>query len=229
MLDLINFEFRYDFKNRLLLCLINNYYSKHYENNKNCKILFISQDKSKLMQNYSTIYELIKNFNVNDIYTLKKFYQGKFREKKNIFTNLKEKEVNYKTLLEGIKNEYKENKSIYFNRFADSTGVKDSINVIFSTGFSMNSIKNKYLIKDIFILDNLSKYRLQNNYDNIFIGGIKQCIVSYKNVQSIGNTIFNKNRKIILNLYVNDDMEVIDYIESELINSFRDEVEDEDD
>lgn len=137
--------------------------------------------------------------------------------------------MNYKTLLEGIKNEYKENKSIYFNRFADSTGVKDSINVIFSTGFSMNSIKNKYLIKDIFILDNLSKYRLQNKYDNNFIGGIQQCVVSYKNVQNIGNTIFNKNRKIILNLYVNDDMEVIDYIESELINSFRDEVEDEDD
>ena len=93
----------------------------------------------------------------------------------------------------------------------------------------MNSIKNKYLIKDIFILDNLSKYRLQNKYDTNFIGGIQQCVVSYKNVQSIGNTIFNKNRKIILNLYVNDDMEVIDYIESELINSFRDEVEDEDD
>ena len=137
--------------------------------------------------------------------------------------------MNYKTLLDDVKNEYKENKSIYFNRFADSTSVKDSINVIFSTSFSMSSIKNKYLIKDIFILDNLSKYRLQNNYDNIFIGGIQQCVVSYKNVQSIGNTIFNKNRKIILNLYVNDDMDVIDYIESELINSFRDEVEDEDD
>ena len=137
--------------------------------------------------------------------------------------------MNYKTLLDDVKNEYKENKSIYFNRFADSTSVKDSINVIFSTSFSMSSIKNKYLIKDIFILDNLSKYRLQNKYDNNFIGGIQQCIVSYKNVQSIGNTIFNKNRKIILNLYVNDDMEVIDYIESELINSFRDEVEDEDD
>lgn len=223
MLDLINYEFRYDFKYRLLLCFINNYYSKHYENNKNCKILFISQEKSKLIQNYSIIYKMVKEFSIDDIYTLKKFYQGKYNEKVNIFTKLKNNNISFNTLLEGIKKEYKENKSIYFNRLTDSMSVKDNINVIFTTNFSMCNISNMYLVKDIFILDILTKYKLDNNYDTNFISGIKMCLKDYKKVKDIGNNIYNKGKNIILNLYFNDDMEIVDFIENELITCLRNE------
>ena len=225
LLDLVNYEIRYDFKNRLLLCLINNYYSRHYENNKNCKIVFISKYKSVLIEKYSIIYDMIKNFNVSDIYTLKKFYQGKFNEEKNVFTYLKEKDINYKTLIENIKNEYKENKSIYFNRLNDSKSIKENINIIFSTNFSMTDMSNKYLIKDIFMLDNLTKYTLEGSYDKSFIEGIYWLLKEYKKVQDIGNNLFNRNKRLVLNFYTNDNMDVVDYIDSELSTFIRDEEE----
>ena len=87
----------------------------------------------------------------------------------------------------------------------------------------MCNISNIYLVKDIFILDILTKYKLDNNYDTNFISGIKMCLKDYKKVKDIGNNIYNKGKNIILNLYFNDDMEIVDFIENELITCLRNE------
>lgn len=194
MYDLINYECRYDFKNRLLLCLINNYYSKKYENNPNCKILFISQYEAKLMQDYSNIYEMIKNYSISDIYTLKKFYNKRFKNEDNIFYKLEKSKISFNELLKNVKREYTEQKSIYFDRLY-STNIKDEKNMIFTTNFSMINIYNKYLIKDLFLLDILNKYSLNGNYDKSFIGAIQECLKEYNKVFCIGKSLFNKKKK----------------------------------
>lgn len=226
MYDLINYECRYDFKNRLLLCLINNYYSKKYENNQNCKIVFISQDRARLMQEYSNIYEMINNYKVSDIYTLKKFYSKRFKDENNIFFKLEESKINFNVLLKNIKKEYAEHKSIYFDRL-DSTNIKNETNIVFTTNFSMNNIYNKYLIKDLFLLDILNKYSLDGNYDKSFIGAIQECLKEYNKVFCIGKSLFNQNKRMHLNIYISGSIEIADYIDSELDKDFRNEGDDD--
>lgn len=227
MYDLINYECGYDLKNRLLLCLINNYYSRKYENNQNCKIVFISQDKAKLMQQYSNIYEMIKNYKVSDIYALKKFYNKRFKDEDDIFRKLEESKINVNVLLKKIQKEYTEHKSIYFDRL-DSSNIKDEINIVFTTNFSMNNIYNKYLIKDVFLLDILNKYGfLDSNYDKSFIGAIQECVKEYNKVFQIGKTLFNQKKRINLNIYLSGSIEVADYIDNELDKFFRDEGDDD--
>lgn len=226
MYDLINYECGYDFKNRLLLCLINNYYSKKYENNPNCKIVFISRDKAYLMQEYSSVYEMINNYKVSDIYTLKKFYRERFKDENNIFYKLKDKKINFNVLLKNIKKEYIEQKSIYFDRL-DSTNIKNNINIIFTTNFQMNNIYNKYLIKDIVLVDILHKCYLEGSYDKSFIGAIQECLKEYKKAFRIGKSLFNQDKRIHLNIYINGTIDVADYIDSELDNFFRDEGDDD--
>lgn len=226
MYDLINYERRYDFKNRLLLCLINNYYFKKYENNPNCKILFISQDKAELMQDYSNIYEMIKKYSISDIYTLKKFYNKRFKNEDNIFYKLEKSKISFNALLKNVKREYTEHKSIYFDGVYN-TNIKNEINIVFTTNFSMNNIYNKYLIKDLFLLDVLNKYSLNGNYDKSFIGAIQECLKEYNKVFCIGKSLFNQNKRMHLNIYIISSIEIADYIDSELDKDFRNEGDDD--
>ena len=148
------------------------------------------------------------------------------KETINIFTKLKEKNVSFKSLINNIKKEYKENNSVYFSRLTDNKAISNDKNIVFSTNFSMCNISNMYLVKDIFILDNITKYDLDNNYDTSFIKGIKLCLKEYDRVRDIGDNFYKSGKNMFLNLYVNDDMEIIDFIESELINCLRDEDDD---
>ena len=179
------------------------------------------------MQQYSNIYEMIKNYKVSDIYALKKFYNKRYKDEDDIFRKLEESKINFNVLLKKIQKEYIERKSIYFDRL-DSSNIKDEINIVFTTNFSMNNIYNKYLIKDLFLLDILNKYGfLDSNYDKSFIGAVHECLKEYNKVFNIGKNLFNQKKRIHLNIYLSGSIEVADYIDSELDKYFRDEGDDD--
>ena len=91
----------------------------------------------------------------------------------------------------------------------------------------MNNIYNKYLIKDLFLLDILNKYSLNGNYDKSFIGAIQECLKEYNKVFCIGKSLFNKNKRMHLNIYISGSIEIADYIDSELDKDFRNEGDDD--
>jgi len=91
----------------------------------------------------------------------------------------------------------------------------------------MNNIYNKYLIKDIVLVDILHKCNLEGSYDKSFIGAIQECLKEYKKVFRIGKSLFNQDKRIHLNIYINGTIDVADYIDSELGKDFRNEGDDD--
>ena len=108
-----NLIYDYNFKYRLLICTMQNYYRKHYAANQfNAKILILGPNKRELMTLYDYIIEVIRHFTKEDIITLKMFIH-RDKELKKLFDRLIMKGIDFQELLNGIKKEYVESKTVF--------------------------------------------------------------------------------------------------------------------
>lgn len=145
---------RFNYKYRLLYCLMLNYYRNNYADNKfKGKILVICSCKKELIKNYDKIYFTIKRFKSQDIETLKKFISEYDFQLKKLFDKLDNKNISYEKIIRDLKKEYIQSKSTYKQYWGKESYnvLPEDKNIIFMEQCSVENIYNKYLVRDIFI------------------------------------------------------------------------------
>ena len=160
---------RWSYKYRLLYCLMINYYRNHYADNKfKGKILVIGTCRKELIKNYDKLYYTIKKYRKEDILTLKKFICFYDNQLQLLFEKIDDKDISYEKVINDIKNEYIDSKSIYrklkYNR--DNTKLPQDKNIIFIELNDVDNILEKHLIRDMFIPENFSLEDNNNNNAN---------------------------------------------------------------
>ena len=145
---------RFTSKYRLLYCLLLNYYRSYYANNKfKSKILVLGKDKKELMECYDEIYSTIREFKVEDLFTLRKFISWTDKQLKQLFANLDNEGISFAKIIEDIKSEYIPSKSEYkkYKVGESEWSLKPNKNLAFIETSDATNITNKHLVREIFI------------------------------------------------------------------------------
>lgn len=160
---------RFSYKYRLLYCLMINCYRNYYADNKfNGKILVIGTCRKELIKNYDKLYYTIQKYRKEDIVTLKKFICFYDKQLKLLFDKIDDKNISYEQIINDIKREYITNRGIYqkFQYSYGKTKIPKDKNIIFMELSDIGNVYDKYLIRDMFIPEEFSFGKENNNKVN---------------------------------------------------------------
>lgn len=222
-----------NFKYRLLLCLLNNYYLNHFAKNKiNSKIVVSASDESKLMKDYEIIFSIINDLKTEDLVTLRKFMPKHQIEVIKIFDELKKQDIEYSKIIEDIKKEYVEDNSIYYNDYCDDydydydlkkNNITEDTKILFLENSYLKEVYNKHLIRNVFSTENYSMYKMRSGNNNGFLGTLTSYALKYKKINNIIKDVTGINLEdddyYCLNVYLEADDNVVSFIEEDLYNA----------
>ena len=165
----LQLHYKYSYKHKLLYCLLLNYYRRCYSKNKFKGVIAVACFKRPILMNhYEMFFKTINEFTVDDIHTLRKFIFKYDDVLKTLFEEMDNNDISYISMLDGIKEIYRKDKSIYCDSFIykESMIPKDK-NIMFLEIQSLLEVNDKYLIKDIFIPEFCSKFSIKNNSNSL--------------------------------------------------------------
>lgn len=224
----MNRDFRlvydYNFKFNLLLCTILNFYRKHYATNQlNSKILILGSSKKELIKLYDRIFFFIRSFIKRDLSILKQFMRTQDKFENELYNKIIMKCVDSEELLNGIEKEYSEDKAI----FISPRHLKDipiECNIIFMEFDKAKYLKDKHLIKEIFVAEQIeSDTPICRSLCNVIEDFIKATTKSKKVLQS--NNI-NEDELSKLSIFINSESSGLD-IWDKILDDLKDEFVDE--
>ncbi len=217
----LNIYNRWNYKYRLLYCLILNYYRNHYADNKfKGKVLVLCTSKKRLTDEYDKLYSTIRCFTVEDVKTLNKFIGHHDKELKKLFENLEEHSIYFDSLIKGIKEEYTPERATYKECiYGDVEHFEGGKNIIFINFEDVSLIYDKHLVREMFIPEHFSIRKNSNSNCN------ELCRILTKYTREITKTkdILKSNNAseteyLSLNVFINseDSMAFIDEVEERL-------------
>lgn len=165
----LQIHYEYNYKHKLLYCLLLNYYRRYYSKLKFKGVIAVACFKrSALMNHYELFYNTIDEFTIEDIHTLRKFVYKRDDILETLFEELGNNDISYIKILDEIKNTYTKDKSMYCDEFnCEEPSIPKDKNVIFTGIESLIELYDKYLIKDIFIPEFCSKFSIKNNSNSL--------------------------------------------------------------
>ena len=165
----LQIHYKYNYKHKLLYCLLLNYYRRYYSKTKFKGVIAVACFKrSALMNHYEIFYNTIDEFTIEDIHTLRKFIYKRDDILETLFEELDNNNISYIKILDEIKNTYTKDKSMYCDEFnCEEPSITKDKNVIFTGIESLIELYDKYLIKDIFIPEFCSKFSIKNNSNSL--------------------------------------------------------------
>lgn len=211
-------NYSYNFKYRLLVCTMLNYYRKHYATNQfNGKILILASDRRELMSLYDYMFSVIRHFTKEDISTLKLFMKSNDKLEKELYNKIVTKAIDFQELLNGIKKEYTEEKSTFIEPKRNtlvSTPLESSI--IFMEYDKARYIKEKHQVKEILIGD---RVELDSSI-------CKSVISALENFIKVTTNNINEGELSKLNIFIESESSGLD-IWDQILDDLRDETVDE--
>lgn len=157
----LNIYDRWNYKYRLLYCLMLNYYRNHYADNKfKGKVLVLCTSKKRLMDEYDKLYSTIRCFTVEDVKTLYGFIGRHDKELKQLFEDLEEHNVYFDYLIQGIKKEYISERATYKECiYGDVEHFPSGKNITFINFEDVDLIYDKHLVREMFIPEHFNMRR----------------------------------------------------------------------
>lgn len=219
-MDYIEFYYTYDYKYRLLLCLLNNYYINKLADKKIKSFVVITAlSQNKLMKEYDNIFKIIKKLKVEDLDTLRKFIS---RKKSKIFELFEENNYTDEKIIDELKKDYTIENSSYLKYYDDENHFDKSIKMVFVENDKLRNIYDKHLVRDIFLSEAYDRRMYQFGKTNHIFGAIIEYITRYKEVKNIVKDVtginLQEDKNYRLNLYMQSDSENINYLEDEIYN-----------
>lgn len=220
-MEYIEFCYTYDYKYRLLLCLLNNYYINKLADNKiKSFVVIAASSQNKLMKDYDIIFKIIKELKVEDLDTLRKFISRRNRKILELF-----EENNYtdENIIDELKKDYSIENSSYMKNYDDENHFDKNIKMVFVENDKLRHIYDKHLVRDIFLTEaydrRMYEYGTKTNY---IFGAIVEYVTRYKEVKNIVKDVtginLQEDKNYRLNLYMQSDSESINYLEDEIYN-----------
>jgi len=165
----LQIHYEYNYKHKLLYCLLLNYYRRYYSKTKFKGVIAVACFKRPSLTNhYEMFYNTIKELTIEDIKTLRKFIYKRDDILETLFEELDNNDISYIKIVNDIKNIYTKDNSMYCDVFNyEEPSIPKDKNVIFSRIESLNQLYDKYLIKDIFIPEFCSKTTIKSNSNSI--------------------------------------------------------------
>jgi len=219
-MEYIEFCYTYDYKYRLLLCLLNNYYINKLADNKiKSFVVIAASSQNKLMKDYDIIFKIIKELKVEDLDTLRKFIS---RRKSKVFELFEENNYTDENIIEELKKDYTIDNSSYMKNYDDENHFDKNIKMVFVENDKLRLIYDKHLVRDIFITDTYDRRMYQYGKTNHIFGALVEYITKYKEVKNIIKDVIGINlqedKNYRLTLYMQSDSESINYLEDEIYN-----------
>ena len=223
MNDDFNFIYDYNFKYMLLICTLKNYYRKHYATNKfNSKIVMLGSNKRELMTLHDQVLEVINQFTVEDIISLRMF-SHRNKDLKCLFDKIVMKGIDYQEILNGIKKEYKAKPVFLEPKSYSLMSIPMESNLIFIEFDRAKCLKEKYLVKEIFSSEQIE---LDTSKCSQLCSAVETYIkesTQNKNVLSSNNVLEPEFSKLSVFINSENGMDIWDRITDELKYDFVDE------
>ena len=218
----LQLHYKYSYKHKLLYCLLLNYYRRCYSKNKFKGVIAVACFKRPvLMNHYEMFFKTINEFTVDDIHTLRKFIFKYDDVLKTLFEEMDNNDISYISMLDGIKEIYRKDKSIYCDSFIykESMIPKDK-NIMFLEIQSLLEVNDKYLIKDIFIPEFCSKFAVKDNSSSIVTMLIEYTEEFVKMKDTLKNHSLDIDKLSNLNVFIeiDDGMLLVDEVYESINN-----------
>jgi len=162
-------HYHYNYKHKLLYCLLLNYYRRKYSKIKFKGVIAVTCFKRKsLMNHYEMFFKTIKELKEDDIKTLRDFTYKYDNVLKTLFEELDNSDISYRQILFEIKKTYTKDNALCCNEFdSECPSIPKNKFIIFTEIESLSNLYDKYLIKDIFIPENCTKFNIKDNTRSI--------------------------------------------------------------
>lgn len=208
MKNFLEIYYKWNYKYRLLYCLMLNYYRNHYANSKfQGKILVICSNKNELTEAYDQLYSTISSFTADDIEALKKFVDRNDEGLKQLFECLGKQNVYFDTIIEEIKREFVPKRALYKQCvYGDKETFTNEQNIVFMEFKDVNQLYEKHLVRELFVPEYFNVRKQNNSACNDLCNILTKYsreIIKTKNVLKSNNAI--ETEFLSLNVFVNSD------------------------
>ncbi len=217
----LNIYDRWNYKYRLLYCLMLNYYRNHYADNKfKGKILVLCTSKKRLIDEYDKLYSTIRCFRVEDIKAINSFIGRYDKELKQLFENLEEHNVYFDSLIQGIKEEYTPERATYKECvYGEVEHFTNGKNITFINLEDADLIYDKHLVREMFIPEHFNMHKHSSGSCSelcSILTKYTRAIAKTKEVLKSNNAL--ETEYLSLNVFINseDGMAFVDEVADQL-------------